>query len=76
MADQGVLFLTDPEGSVLQLHWFLTSVVPPIIFFVALVSLLFHVGLIQWFIGKFAIFSFGVFVFRAPRPSSRLRLPS
>lgn len=58
MADQGVLFLTDPEGSVLQLHWFLTSVVPPIIFFVALVSLLFHVGLIQWFIGKFAIFFF------------------
>ncbi|KAI0380543.1 H+/nucleoside cotransporter-like protein [Hypomontagnella monticulosa] len=58
MADEGVIFLTDPEGSVVNLHWFLTSVVPPIIFFVALVSLLFHVGLIQWFIGKFAVFFF------------------
>ncbi|KAI1415501.1 H+/nucleoside cotransporter-like protein [Hypoxylon sp. FL1857] len=55
-ADQGVVFLTD--SSVPNLPWFFTGVVPPIIFFVALVALLFHVGLIQWFIGKFAVFFF------------------
>ncbi|KAI1804904.1 H+/nucleoside cotransporter [Daldinia bambusicola] len=55
-ADDGVTFLT--EKSVTELPWFLTGVVPPIIFFVALVSLLYHVGLIQWFIGKFAVFFF------------------
>ncbi|OTB01638.1 hypothetical protein M426DRAFT_63619 [Hypoxylon sp. CI-4A] len=55
-ADQGVTFLTD--SSVPELPWFFTSVVPPIIFFVALVSLLYHVGLIQWFVGKFAVFFF------------------
>jgi CNT family concentrative nucleoside transporter len=55
-ANQGVVFLTD--DSVPMLPWFFTGVIPPIIFFVALVSLLFHVRLIQWFIGKFAIFFF------------------
>ncbi|KAI1467700.1 H+/nucleoside cotransporter [Daldinia caldariorum] len=55
-ADNGVEFLTNE--SVPKLKWFLTGVVPPIIFFVALVSLLYHVGLIQWFIGKFAVFFF------------------
>ncbi|KAI1651588.1 H+/nucleoside cotransporter [Daldinia loculata] len=55
-AAQGVAFLT--EESVTKLTWFFTGVVPPIIFFVALVSLLYHVGLIQWFIGKFAVFFF------------------
>ncbi|KAI0553438.1 H+/nucleoside cotransporter-like protein [Xylaria curta] len=55
-ADQGVVFLTD--DSVPKLPWFFIGVIPPIIFFVALVALLFHVGLIQWFIGKFAVFFF------------------
>ncbi|KAI5867372.1 H+/nucleoside cotransporter-like protein [Durotheca rogersii] len=55
-ADEGVIFLTDP--SVPELPWFFTGVIPPIIFFVAFVSLLYHVGLIQWFIGKFAVFFF------------------
>lgn len=55
-ANEGVEFLT--ASSVLDLHWFLTSVVPPIIFFVALVQLLYHIGFIQWFIGKFAVFFF------------------
>ncbi|KAF3067069.1 Solute carrier family 28 member 3 [Daldinia childiae] len=55
-AADGVEFLT--EKSVTELTWFFTGVVPPIIFFVALVSLLYHVGLIQWFIGKFAVFFF------------------
>ncbi|XDG10253.1 hypothetical protein ABKA04_009868 [Annulohypoxylon sp. FPYF3050] len=55
-ADQGVTFLTD--SSVPALGWFFTGVIPPIIFFVALVALLYHVGLIQWFVSKFAVFFF------------------
>ncbi|KAJ8122005.1 hypothetical protein ONZ43_g1687 [Nemania bipapillata] len=55
-ANQGVVFLTD--DTVPDLPWFFVGVIPPIIFFVALVALLFHVGLIQWFIGKFAVFFF------------------
>ncbi len=55
-ANQGVVFLTNE--SVPALGWFLTSVIPPIIFFVALVSLCYYLGLIQWFVGKFAVFFF------------------
>ena len=55
-ADQGTAFLT--ADSVVDLHWFLTGVVPPIIFFVALVQLLYYSGVLQWFIGKFAVFFF------------------
>ncbi|ROW02155.1 hypothetical protein VSDG_02344 [Cytospora chrysosperma] len=55
-AADGVEFLT--AASVNDLPWFLTGVVPPIIFFVALVQLLYHVGLLQWFIAKFATFFF------------------
>lgn len=56
-ADKGTAFLTTdtiPE----TIHWFLISVLPAIIFFVSLVQLLYFVGLIQWFIGKFATFFF------------------
>ncbi|KIW19043.1 hypothetical protein PV08_03333 [Exophiala spinifera] len=55
-ADQGTEFLT--AASVLDLHWFLTGVVPPIIFFVSLVQLLYYFGVLQWFIQKFAVFFF------------------
>lgn len=55
-AQDGVVFLTD--DTVPALPWFFTGVIPPIIFFVALVQLLYHVGFIQWFIGKFAVFFF------------------
>lgn len=55
-AKAGLEFLTDSD--VPNLPWFFTGVIPAIIFFVALVSLLYHVGLIQWFIGKFAVFFF------------------
>ncbi|KAK0712387.1 putative nucleoside:sodium symporter protein [Lasiosphaeria miniovina] len=55
-ADQGVVFLTDP--TVPPLHWFISGVVPPIIFFVALVQMAYYFGFIQWFIGKFAVFFF------------------
>jgi CNT family concentrative nucleoside transporter len=55
-ADQGTTFLT--ASSVIDLHWFLTGVVPPIIFFVSLVQVLYYLGILQWFIGKFAVFFF------------------
>lgn len=55
-AGEGTEFLTD--ASVLKTNWFLVSVVPAIIFFVSLVQLLYYVGLLQWFIGKFAVFFF------------------
>ncbi|KAK3689083.1 Na+ dependent nucleoside transporter C-terminus-domain-containing protein [Podospora appendiculata] len=55
-ANEGVVFLTD--DTVPKLPWFFTGVVPPIIFFVALVQLLYHLGFLQWFVGKFAVFFF------------------
>ncbi|GKT94586.1 nupC family nucleoside transporter [Colletotrichum tofieldiae] len=55
-ANQGTSFLT--AESVLDLHWFITGVIPPIIFFVAIVQVLYFIGFLQWFIGKFATFVF------------------
>lgn len=55
-AKDGVSFLTSPDTAALT--WFVITVLPAIIFFVALVSLLYYWGLIQWFIGKFATFFF------------------
>jgi concentrative nucleoside transporter, CNT family len=55
-AQQGTAFLTSEETT--QLPWFLIGVVPPIIFFVALVQLLYYSGILQWFVGKFAVFFF------------------
>jgi concentrative nucleoside transporter, CNT family len=55
-AGEGTAFLTAP--SVLDLHWFLTGVIPPIIFFVSIVQVLYYIGFLQWFIMKFATFVF------------------
>ncbi|KAF1935559.1 H+/nucleoside cotransporter-like protein [Clathrospora elynae] len=55
-ADDGVVFLTNK--SVPNLGWFLTGVIPAIIFFVSFVQLLYYWGILQWFIGKFAVFFF------------------
>lgn len=55
-AKDGVSFLTTQETA--DLTWFIITVLPAIIFFVALVSLLYYWGLVQWFIGKFATFFF------------------
>ncbi|KAK7720591.1 hypothetical protein SLS57_005370 [Botryosphaeria dothidea] len=56
-ADEGTAFLTSSDV-VSTIHWFLITVLPAIIFFVSLVQLLYYVGLIQWFVGKFATFFF------------------
>ncbi|EEH22224.1 hypothetical protein PABG_04435 [Paracoccidioides brasiliensis Pb03] len=56
-AGQGTAFLT--AASVTKnIHWFLVTVIPSIIFFVSLVQLFYYIGFIQWFIGKFATFFF------------------
>ncbi|KAI4126744.1 MAG: hypothetical protein LQ338_003608 [Usnochroma carphineum] len=55
-ADQGTSFLT--AASVPKLGWFIVSVLPAVIFFVALVQLFYYWGILQWLIGKFAVFFF------------------
>jgi len=55
-ANDGVTFLTDK--TVPQKGWFFTGVIPAIIFFVSFVQLLYYWGILQWFIGKFAVFFF------------------
>lgn len=55
-ADQGTSFLT--AKTVLETHWFLVTVLPAVIFFVSLVQLFYYLGVLQWFIGKFAVFFF------------------
>lgn len=55
-AQKGTIFLTDDTVPVLP--WFLINVIPPIIFFVALVQLLYYFGTLQWVVGKFAVFFF------------------
>ena len=55
-AEAGVTFLTDSE--VPKKTWFFISVIPAIIFFVSFVQLLYYWGILQWFIGKFAVFFF------------------
>ncbi|KAK2801918.1 hypothetical protein FQN51_005067 [Onygenales sp. PD_10] len=56
-AGQGTAFLTD-ESIPIEIHWFLVSVIPAIIFFVSLVQLLYYIGVLQWFVKKFATFFF------------------
>jgi len=53
-AQEGTAFLTDKATT--QIGWFLIGVIPPIIFFVSLVQLLYYTGLLQWFVVKFATF--------------------
>ncbi|KAK0705760.1 Na+ dependent nucleoside transporter C-terminus-domain-containing protein [Apiosordaria backusii] len=55
-AKDGLIFLTDADLA--NSPWFLTSVIPAIIFFIALVQMLYHVGFLAWFIQKFAVFFF------------------
>lgn len=53
---KGTIFLT--AATVPKLEWFLVTTLPAVIFFVALVQLLFYNGILQWFIEKFAVFFF------------------
>ncbi|KAK3714781.1 hypothetical protein LTR37_007515 [Vermiconidia calcicola] len=55
-AREGVAFLTTPD--IAALTFFFLSVLPAIIFFVSIVQLLYYWGVLQWFVGKFAVFFF------------------
>lgn len=55
-ANEGTTFLT--AAGVPKLGWFLVAVLPAVIFFVALVQLFYYLGILQWFIVKFAVFFF------------------
>jgi CNT family concentrative nucleoside transporter len=62
-AIDGVTFLTSDDFYNLKTpfapaNFFLVSVIPAIIFFVSLVQLLYYFSILQWFIGKFAVFFF------------------
>ncbi|PGH33768.1 CNT family concentrative nucleoside transporter [[Emmonsia] crescens] len=56
-AGKGTAFLTR-DWVPREVTWFLVTVIPAIIFFVSLVQLLYYIGFIQWFVGKFATFFF------------------
>ncbi|OBT41763.1 hypothetical protein VE00_07985 [Pseudogymnoascus sp. WSF 3629] len=51
-ASKGTEFLTSTNA--LTLGWFIFNVIPPIVFFIALVQLLYYLGTLQFFITKFA----------------------
>ncbi|KAG9228973.1 putative solute carrier family 28 member 3 [Amylocarpus encephaloides] len=51
-AADGTRFLTGQDA--IDTHYFIVGVIPPIIFFVAFVQLLYYWGTLQWFIKKFA----------------------
>lgn len=55
-AKLGTAFLFSEDTA--NLGWFSINVLPAIIFFIALCQMMFHWGLIQWFIMKFAKFFF------------------
>lgn len=54
-AGQGIAFLLSTSVADLP-GAFIVSVVPAIIFFVALTQVLYYYNILQWFIGKFAVF--------------------
>ena len=55
-SDSGLTFLTDKD--VAKSSWFMIGTMPPIIFFVSIVSLLYYWGILQWLVHKVAIFFF------------------
>lgn len=55
-AAAGTKFLTNADA--LAFGWFLFGVIPPIIFFIACVQLLYYYGWLQFFIAKFALVFF------------------
>jgi len=56
-AGDGTSFLTSSDYAT-KYGWFVLTVIPSIIFFVAIVQLLYYWGTLQWFIKKFAMVFF------------------
>ncbi|CAP97523.1 hypothetical protein E8E15_008992 [Penicillium rubens] len=62
-ASEGVIFLTSEDfyaynTAFVPSSFFIVNVVSAIIFFVSFVQLLYYYNVLQWFIGKFAVFFF------------------
>lgn len=62
-AEDGVIFLTSEDfynykGDFVPANFFMISVISAIVFFVSLVQLLYYYTVLQWFVGKFAVFFF------------------
>lgn len=57
-AKDGVEFLTTTPLPSSISSWFLVTTIPAIIFFVSFVQLLYYMGVLQWFLAKFAVFFF------------------
>ncbi|KAJ5659826.1 hypothetical protein N7507_006277 [Penicillium longicatenatum] len=62
-ASDGVIFLTAKDfynmtSPIDPSAWFLVSTIPAIIFFVSVVQLFYYIGVLQWFVVKFAKFFF------------------
>jgi CNT family concentrative nucleoside transporter len=62
-ASEGVIFLTSADfyaynGAFAPANFFIIGVISAIIFFVSLVQLLYYYNVLQWFVGKFAVFFF------------------
>lgn len=57
-AKDGVGFLTTTPLPSSISSWFLVTTIPAIIFFVSFVQLLYYMGVLQWFLAKFAVFFF------------------
>lgn len=55
-AGDGVAFLTSPK--IAALPYFIVLVLPAVLFFVSIVSILYYWGVLQWFVIKFANFFF------------------
>jgi concentrative nucleoside transporter, CNT family len=55
-AGDGLAFLTSEET--VTLGWFVTGVIPAIIFFIAVTQCLYHARILQWLVVKFASFFF------------------
>lgn len=55
-AKDGFQFLTNED--IVNTPGFFFAVIPAIVFFISLVQVLFYIGFLQWFIGKFASFVF------------------
>ncbi|KAI5294928.1 hypothetical protein KEM52_002837 [Ascosphaera acerosa] len=56
-ANQGTAFITS-QDVVDNVHFFLVTVLPAVIFFISFVSILYYYGILQWFIVKAATFFF------------------
>jgi len=57
-SERGAAFFFDEE--IIKKHWFFVNTLAAIIFFIAFVQMMYHLGVMQWIIGNFAWFFFKI----------------